>query len=104
MNKSLIVVALVLLSLPLLSHASCDTTKASIDAKIQANGVSNYTLNVVSADESVTDGKVVGHCEGGQQIVYSRGGGASSDQDATPATPRPESQGAAPAASTSSGG
>lgn len=66
-------VALALLAAPMLVHASCDAVKASIDAKLKAKGLEGYTLAVVPHDEPATDGKVVGHCEGDKQIVYTKG-------------------------------
>lgn len=51
----------------------CSELKDEIDAKIKANGVPAYTLEVVDKG-SVTDKKVVGSCEGGtKDIVYQRG-------------------------------
>ena len=53
---------------------SCEELKGEIDAKIKANGVTQYTLTVVDKD-ATADGKVVGTCEGGtKKIVYKRGG------------------------------
>lgn len=50
----------------------CDELKAEIAAKIDANGVKNYTLEIVP-NEQVGDRKVVGSCEGGaKKIVYVR--------------------------------
>jgi hypothetical protein len=50
----------------------CDELKAEIAAKIDANGVKNYTLEIVPNDQ-VGDRKVVGSCEGGaKKIVYVR--------------------------------
>lgn len=50
----------------------CDELKAEIAAKIDANGVTNYTLEIVP-NEQVGDRKVVGSCEGGtKKIVYVR--------------------------------
>ncbi|RDS82004.1 DUF1161 domain-containing protein [Dyella psychrodurans] len=100
------IVTLVLMSLPLLAHASCDTVKSSIDAKIKANGVTNYTLDVIAADQADKNGgKVVGQCESNKAIVYTRGQGAASDDSTggkskqTPAaTDKP-----APASSSSGG-
>ena len=84
MNKRLGFIALALLFSPVLVHASCDAVKADIDAKIKANGVSNYTLDVVSADQAGHGGgKVVGQCEDGKQIVYSRGEGVASADNST---------------------
>jgi hypothetical protein len=50
----------------------CEELKAEIAAKIEANGVKNYTLEIVAAD-AASEGKVVGTCEGGaKKIVYTR--------------------------------
>jgi hypothetical protein len=50
----------------------CEELKTEIAAKIDANGVKNYTLEVVPA-EQVGDRKVVGSCEAGaKKIVYVR--------------------------------
>ncbi|MEE4890779.1 DUF1161 domain-containing protein [Pseudomonas alliivorans] len=52
---------------------SCDELKSEIDAKLQAKGVSSYTLEVVEKG-SAADQQVVGTCEGGaKEIVYKRG-------------------------------
>ncbi|GAB3786713.1 DUF1161 domain-containing protein [Dyella agri] len=78
MKTQAVFVALLLLAAPVLAHASCDAVKASIDAKLKAKGLQDYTLAVVQHEEPVTDGKVVGQCEGDKQIVYTKG--AASDQ------------------------
>ena len=50
----------------------CEELKAEIAAKIDANGVTNYTLEIVP-NEQVGDRKVVGSCDGGtKKIVYVR--------------------------------
>lgn len=77
MNKRFGVAALLLLALPLLAHASCDKVKSSINAELRAKGVSNYTLEVVPADQTIDKGKKVGWCEGGKKIIYTRGGKAA---------------------------
>ncbi|GAA0255793.1 DUF1161 domain-containing protein [Rhodanobacter caeni] len=89
MNMRIGLGILALALLPLLAHASCDSVKANIDARIKANGVADYTLAVVPAGQEPASGKVVGHCEGDQQIVYTRGAAASSmgDSAAKPAMP-----------------
>ncbi len=52
---------------------SCDELKAEISAKLDAKGVSNYTLEIVDKG-AAADGKVVGTCEkGSRQIVYKQG-------------------------------
>jgi hypothetical protein len=51
----------------------CNELKGEIEAKIKANGVEKFTLDIVDADAQV-DGKVVGTCDGGtKKIVYKRG-------------------------------
>ena len=51
----------------------CEELKAEIEAKLKANGVEKYTLDIVVAEE-VKDGKVVGSCDAGtKRIVYKRG-------------------------------
>lgn len=50
----------------------CEDLQAAIASKLDAKGVKNYTLDIVSRD-AVGDGKVVGSCEGGsKRIVYTR--------------------------------
>lgn len=84
MKSRTFIAALTLMALPLFAHASCDTVKADIDAKIKANGVSNYSLEVVAADQADKgEGKVVGQCEGNKAIVYSRGEAAASRGDSS---------------------
>jgi hypothetical protein len=106
MNMRLCIAALTLMSLPLLAHASCDSVKSSIDAKIKANGVSNYTLDVVPSDQADKNGgSVVGQCEGNKSIVYTRGQAAASD-DSAGSKPKKHAAAdkSAPASSSSSGG
>lgn len=51
----------------------CEELKSEIDAKMQKNGVENYTLEIVPSEE-VGDKTVVGSCNGGKdRIVYTRG-------------------------------
>ena len=50
----------------------CEELKAEIEAKVQANGVKNYTLEIGPADQ-VKDEKIVGTCDGGtRKIIYKR--------------------------------
>lgn len=92
------IAVLALMTLPLLAHASCDSVKSSIDAKLKANGVANYTLDVVDTDQADKNGgKVVGQCEGKKSIVYTRGQAAAGGDAGDKAK-------AAPASSSSSGG
>ncbi len=69
-----VVVLLLFVSAPAFAQRKdCEELKAEIDAKIQANGVKNYTLEIVPNDQ-VKDGKVVGSCDGGtKKIIYKRG-------------------------------
>lgn len=88
MNARSGIAALLLFALPMFAYASCDSVKAGIDAKIKANGVTSYTLEVVPADQADAAGKVVGQCEGGKKIVYTRGSAAApADKNAAPAQP-----------------
>ena len=87
MNMRIGLGILALAMMPLLAHASCDTVKADIDAKIKASGVADYTLTVVPAGQEPASGKVVGHCEGDQQIVYTRGAASASNPDDSQANP-----------------
>lgn len=88
MKSPLSVVAIALMTLPLFAHASCDAVKSDIDAKIKANGVSNYSLEVVAADQAdKSEGKVVGQCEGNKAIVYSREQSKVSDDNSSRAQP-----------------
>jgi hypothetical protein len=77
MKTPVVTLALALLAAPVLAQASCDAVKSSIDAKLKAKGVANYTLTVVDAGKSAGGGKVVGQCEGSKQIVYARGAAGS---------------------------
>ncbi|WP_095110238.1 DUF1161 domain-containing protein [Pseudomonas sp. Irchel 3E20] len=51
----------------------CEELKSEIAAKIDANGASGYSLEIVEKGADA-DGKVVGTCEAGtKEIVYKRG-------------------------------
>lgn len=71
---------------------SCDDLKSEIAKKIEANGVTSYSLDIMDKDAQ-TDGKLVGTCGGGaKKIVYSKTAAAGD-------SPAP-TQAAAPAPST----
>ena len=74
MNK--LMVALGLLSLAGGAFAAgkpCEELKSEIAAKLDAKGVSGYSLEIVDKG-AAAEGKVVGNCEGGtKEIVYKRG-------------------------------
>jgi len=88
MYKYLLATCLISFSIPAI--ASCDDLKSQIDAKLQAKGVTSYTLTIVPVAQAAapvaasapasasdpakkTEGKVVGTCEGDtKQIIYQR--------------------------------
>jgi hypothetical protein len=50
----------------------CADLKGEIEEKLKAKGVTNYTLEIVPADQ-IKDQKVVGSCEGGKmKITYAK--------------------------------
>jgi hypothetical protein len=60
------------------ARKSCDDLKAEISKKLDAKGVTSYTLDAVDKGKE-GDGKVVGTCDGGtKSLMYSRGAAASS--------------------------
>jgi hypothetical protein len=70
------VVSLLLVASPALAQRKdCEELKSEIDAKIKANGVPVYTLEIVANDQvKEGEGQVVGSCDGGtKKIVYKRG-------------------------------
>jgi uncharacterized protein DUF1161 len=55
------------------ARKSCDDLKVEITKKLEAKGVTSYTLDVVDKGKE-GDAKLVGGCDGGtKSIVYSRG-------------------------------
>jgi len=73
MKRVAILVVLALAAAPAMARKPCEELKAEIAAKIEANGVKMYTLEIVSIDAQA-DGKVVGTCDGHtKKIVYRRG-------------------------------
>lgn len=69
----LLVPVLALAAAPAMASKPCEELKAEIAAKIEANGVRRYTLEIVPK-EATADGKVAGTCDGGtKKIVYRRG-------------------------------
>lgn len=70
-----LMVALGLLSLAGGAFAAgkpCEELKRQIAAKLDAKGVSGYTLAIVDKG-AAADGKIVGTCEGGtKEIVYKK--------------------------------
>ena len=73
MKKLMMVAVLLMMASPAFALKDCRELKSEIDAKIQANGVKNYSLEIVP-NADVKDGKVVGSCDGGtKKIIYQRG-------------------------------
>jgi len=74
MKKLLLAVGLLSIAgTALAAGKPCEELKSEIAAKIDANGASGYSLEVVDKGAS-TDAEVVGSCEGGtKEIVYKRG-------------------------------
>jgi Protein of unknown function (DUF1161) len=74
MRAIVLLAALMLAASPALARKDCEELKSEIDAKIKANGVSVYTLEIVPNDQVKDGDKVVGSCDGGtKKIVYKRG-------------------------------
>ncbi|MEO4015095.1 MULTISPECIES: DUF1161 domain-containing protein [Pseudomonas] len=74
MKNFILAVGLLSLAGTALAHGkSCEELKAEITAKLDAKGISNYSLEIVDKG-AAADGKVVGTCEkGSKQIVYKQG-------------------------------
>ncbi|WEJ75078.1 DUF1161 domain-containing protein [Pseudomonas sp. PSE14] len=52
---------------------SCEELKAEIETKIQAAGVTSYTLEIVDKSEVKDPSMVVGSCDGGKRrIIYQK--------------------------------
>lgn len=74
MKRVLVALAASLLITPALAQTKpCEELKAEIAAKIEANGVTAYQLEIIPIDQE-TDWKVVGTCDRQtMKIVYRRG-------------------------------
>lgn len=67
------VVASLLATSALAAVKPCEELKAEIEAKIQARGVTSYTLEIVPNNEVKDQNMVVGSCEGGsKKIIYQK--------------------------------
>ena len=68
----LIVYMLFLCASALAGIKPCEELKGEIEEKLKAKGVTNYSLEIVPADQ-IKDQKVVGSCEGGtKKITYTK--------------------------------
>lgn len=70
---ALVVFGCALASSALAVPRSCEELKAEIEAKIQANNVSSYTLEIVANEEVHDQNMVVGTCDNGtKKIIYQK--------------------------------
>ncbi|MCK0714682.1 DUF1161 domain-containing protein [Chromohalobacter sarecensis] len=79
------------------SVMACDVLQDEIEAKIRANGVEDFELDIIAServdedgvreDDALAGGDVVGSCDGGtRKVIYRRGAqgsGAMSSSDAS---------------------
>jgi hypothetical protein len=78
MNKAVAVVVFSLTVAPAFAVKPCEELKSEIAARLDANGVKNYSLEIVANDD-VKDQNVVGSCDGGtKKIVYKKDAGSPS--------------------------
>jgi hypothetical protein len=84
LTRFILVTAALLICAPAFSQIKpCEELKSEIDAKLQAKGVTNFTLEIVPADQ-IKDQKVIGSCDGGKnKITYTRGTAAAKEATAT---------------------
>jgi hypothetical protein len=67
----------------------CEDLKADITKKLEAKGVTSYTLDVVDKGKEAADAKVVGSCDGGtKSIVYTRGAAGAETKTADAKKPQ----------------
>ena len=73
MNKLILAIGLLSIAgTTLAAGKPCEELKAEIAAKLDAKGVSGYSLEIVDKG-TAAGGKVVGTCEGGsKEIVYKK--------------------------------
>jgi hypothetical protein len=70
---ALAVICCALATSALAAPKPCEELKAEIEAKIQARGVTSYTLEIVTNDEVHDQNMVVGSCDGGsKKIIYQK--------------------------------
>jgi hypothetical protein len=74
MLRTMIAVLVLSLAGPALAQRKpCEELKAEIEAKIRSNGIERFMLDIVDMDAQVSEGKVVGTCDGQtKKIVYKR--------------------------------
>jgi len=70
---ALVVIGCALASSALAVPKSCEELRAEIEAKIQANNVSSYTLEIVANEEVHDQNMVVGTCDNStKKIIYQK--------------------------------
>jgi hypothetical protein len=70
---ALVVICCTLATSAFAAPKPCEELKAEIEAKIQAQKVASYTLEIVTNDEVHDQNMVVGSCEGGtKKIIYQK--------------------------------
>ena len=70
---ALVIIGCTLATTTLAAPKPCEELKAEIEAKIQAQGVSSYTLEIVTNDEVHDQNMVVGSCDNGtRKIIYQK--------------------------------
>jgi hypothetical protein len=70
---SLLVAAIFLCASAFAQIKKCEDLKTEIEGKLNAKGVTGFTLEIVPADQ-IKDQKVVGSCDGGKnKITYAKG-------------------------------
>jgi hypothetical protein len=70
---ALAVICCALATSALAATKPCEELKAEIEAKIQARGVTSYTLEIVANEEVHDQNMVVGSCDGGtKKIIYQK--------------------------------
>ncbi len=76
MPRYTLALTLSLLATPLLAAPKpCEELKDEIEVKIQAAGVTTYTLEIVPNDEVEDQSMVVGSCDNGtRKIIYQKNG------------------------------
>ena len=72
MKSYVLLIAAIAMSTSAFAAKPCEELKTEIAAKLDAKHITEYTLDVVPADQN-GDGKVIGMCAGGtQKIVYKK--------------------------------
>lgn len=66
---ALAVLGLSLATGALAAPKDCEELKAEIEAKIQANNVSSYTLEIVGKDEAEDPNMIVGTCANDSRVI-----------------------------------